>query len=68
MNTVGSEYTLSDILGENSIFYIGKANWTASGEYANCWVDNFRIYDGLLDKRKLTFSMQNLQDRCSGMV
>ena len=53
MNTVGSEYTLSDILGENSIFYIGKANWTASGEYANCWVDNFRIYDGLLDKKEI---------------
>ena len=31
VSTVGSEYTLSDILGEESIFYIGKANWTASG-------------------------------------
>ncbi len=54
VSTVGSEYTLSDILGEESIFYIGKANWTASGEYANCWVDNFRIYDGLLDENEIT--------------
>ena len=43
----------SAALGENSIFYIGKANWTASGEYANCWIDNFRIYDGLLDKEEI---------------
>ena len=53
MNAAESDYTLSDILGENSIFYIGKANWTASGEYANCWIDNFRIYDGLLDKEEI---------------
>ena len=54
VSTVGSEYTLSDILGDESIFYIGKANWTANGEYANCWVDNFRIYDGLLDENEIT--------------
>lgn len=54
VSTVGSEYTLSDILGEESIFYIGKANWTANGEYAKCWIDNFRIYDGLLDENEIT--------------
>ena len=54
VSTVGSEYTLSDILGDESIFYIGKANWTANGEYAKCWIDNFRIYDGLLDENEIT--------------
>ena len=48
-DTVDSEYSIGEILGDSSIFYLGKANW-GSGEYANCWIDNFRIYDGMLSE------------------
>ena len=47
MDIEPSDYTIADILGDNSIFYLGKANW-GGGEYADCWIDNFRIYDGRL--------------------
>ena len=53
-NEVKSDYTIADILGDNSIFYLGKANWTANGEYAQCYVDNFRVYDGVLDEDEIT--------------
>ena len=52
-NTVASDYTIADILGDSSIFYIGRANWEG-GEYANCWIDNFRIYDGMLSDEEIT--------------
>ena len=52
-DTVDSEYSIGEILGDSSIFYLGKANW-GSGEYANCWIDNFRIYDGMLSKDDIT--------------
>ena len=61
-STVASEYTLSDILGDNSILYLGKANWGSSGEYANCWVDNFRIYDGLLSDEEITAQYEVFAD------
>lgn len=47
MDIEPSDHTIADILGDNSIFYLGKANW-GGGEYADCWIDNFRIYDGRL--------------------
>lgn len=37
-----SEYGLIDILGNNSILYIGKANWGA-GEYYKGLIDNYTI-------------------------
>lgn len=40
---VASSYQLPDILGNSSIFQIGKANW-GSGEYYKGWIDNFKIY------------------------
>ncbi len=40
-----SSYKLSDILGESSVAYLGKANWGANGEYASGYMDNFVIYD-----------------------
>lgn len=42
-----SSYLLSDILGDESIFQIGKANW-GSGEYFNGYIDEFKIYDRAL--------------------
>ena len=61
-NTVASDYTIADILGDSSIFYIGRANWT-SGEYANCWVDNFRIYDGMLSDDEITAQYEVFADQ-----
>ncbi len=37
-----STYALTDILGENSILYIGKATWV-TGEYATALIDNYKI-------------------------
>ena len=37
-------YILSDILGDNPITYVGKANW-GNGEWATGAIDNIRIYD-----------------------
>ena len=37
-----SAYDLRDILGNNSILYIGKANWEA-GEYYKGLIDNYKI-------------------------
>lgn len=51
--TVESDYKLSEILGDSGIFYIGKANWE-QGEYAQTWIDNFRIYDGKLSEEEIT--------------
>lgn len=38
-----SDYPLPDLLGENSILYIGKANW-GNGEYYKGLIDNYTIY------------------------
>ncbi|MEY8515707.1 family 43 glycosylhydrolase [Lachnospiraceae bacterium 29-84] len=46
--TEGSSYKVSDILGNNSIFLIGKANWE-NGEYYKGWIDNFTIYNQALE-------------------
>ena len=40
-----TNYQLTDILGDESIFQIGKANW-APGEYSTMTLDNFRIVAG----------------------
>ncbi len=44
VSTVSSEVDISDLLGDSSICYIGKANW-GSGEYAVGTVDEFKIYN-----------------------
>ncbi len=46
-DTVASSYRLPDILGQDSIFQIGKANWD-NGEYCKGWIDNFTIYGSAL--------------------
>lgn len=46
-NIVGSTdstVNISDMLGKNSVAYIGKANW-GSGEYATGYIDDFVIYN-----------------------
>ena len=51
--TQGSEYAIDDILGENSILQIGKANW-GTGEYCKGLIDNFRIYDTALTAQQVS--------------
>lgn len=43
-SSVDSTVNISDMLGKNSVAYIGKANW-GSGEYATGYIDDFVIYN-----------------------
>lgn len=52
-SVVESAHKLPDILGESSIFQIGKANW-GNGEYYKGWIDNFKIYGQALDIDQLS--------------
>ncbi len=49
---VESSYLMSDILGENSIFQIGKGNWE-SGEYMTGFIDEFKVYDCALSMEQV---------------
>ena len=42
--TVGSSYKLADILGENPVIYLGRANYEG-GEYGNSTLDCLKIYN-----------------------
>ena len=44
VSSVKSNYSVSSILGDESIIQIGKANWN-SGEYATGLIDNYHIYN-----------------------
>lgn len=45
VSMAASSYALRDILGEDSFFQIGKANWSP-GEYSTMQLDNFKIVAG----------------------
>ena len=49
---VESSYSLKDILGNNSILQIGKANWT-TGEYSQFSMDNLKIWDKALTTEEI---------------
>jgi len=49
MSVAASEVPLSEILGEQSIFQIGKANWGDNGEFSKMWIDNFKVYGQALE-------------------
>lgn len=42
--TVGSGYKLVDILGEDPVIYLGRANWEG-GQYGNSTLDCLKIYN-----------------------
>ena len=44
VSDVDSSVDISDMLGANSVAYIGRANW-GNGEYATGYMDDFVIYD-----------------------
>ncbi len=65
--TQDSTAALTDILGDDGIFYIGKANW-GSGEYCNAKIDNFQIYSGALTADEVSDLYNSYLDRKSGEV
>lgn len=52
-NTVKSDALLTDILQDNSAFYIGKANW-GGGEYFYGNIDEFSIYSGAMTDEQVS--------------
>jgi len=57
---VGNAYSLADILGSNSVFYIGKANW-GNGEYYKGLIDNYTVYGRALSQTEVTEEMLKSQ-------
>lgn len=55
-----STYKLSDILGANGIFQIGKGNWN-DGEYYKGLIDNYKIYEGVLSEEAIAEQYQQFQ-------
>ncbi len=49
ISVTASSVSLSKILGDKSIFQIGKANWGDNGEYYKGWIDNFKVYGQAVD-------------------
>lgn len=48
--TADNSESLTDILLENSVLYLGKANWEG-GEYYNGLIDEFTVYGGAMTAR-----------------
>lgn len=46
--SVASTVNIADMLGSNSVCYIGKANWV-NGEYATGYIDDFVIYNHAIE-------------------
>lgn len=51
-SSVESAYMIPELLGENSILQIGKADW-GSGEYTQASMDNLKIYGQALSKEQI---------------
>jgi len=60
---------LPKILGDGSIFQIGKANWEG-GEYFKGWLDNFAVYGRKLtaEERALEIAKENLVIADAGSI
>ena len=50
--SANSTHKLSEILGNSSIFQIGKGNW-GSGELLKGYIDEFKIYEGALTETEI---------------
>ena len=51
-SSVSSDFSLPEILGNNGILYIGKANWV-NGEYYKGYLDSYRIYGTALTDEQI---------------
>lgn len=58
VSEVASEHLLSDILQDNSVCYIGRANWNA-GEYFKGLIDEYSIYNYALTAGQVNDVYQN---------
>lgn len=57
-----SNYALTDILGKNSILYIGRSNWTAEKEYATALIDNYKIVSKALSADEVAKEADKYKD------
>ncbi len=55
--TLASDYKLSDIVGDNGIFQVGKANW-GSGEFFTGYIDEMSIYSRALSEQEINAAEQ----------
>lgn len=62
-----SGFSLTDILKDSPICYIGRANW-GSGEYCNASIDNLKIYSGTLTDSEVADLYSQYLDRKVGEV
>ena len=63
VSKVDTTYQLTDILGDTSLFQIGKANWSP-GEYSTMQMDNFKIVAGtkLYEDDKLNQTIAEIEE------
>lgn len=45
VGNVASSVNLQTMLGSDPVIQLGKANWGTGGEFANAWLDEFRIHN-----------------------
>lgn len=57
-------HQLSDYLIDGSIFQIGRANWSATGEFFEGKIDDFTVYEGVLTDEQVKAAY----DQCFGQV
>lgn len=50
--TVSNANTLSSIIGENGVLYLGRANW-GNGEGFTGWLDEYAIYNYAMDQQDI---------------
>ena len=62
VSKVASSYSLKDILGNNGVFWLGKAAW-GGGEYSSMQLDNFKIVAGtsLYDNDRVTAATSEIE-------
>jgi uncharacterized repeat protein (TIGR02543 family) len=57
-----NDYSVADILGDNSIIQIGKANWGSKGEFYVGYLDNLEIYASALGENQIVQNYKNAHD------
>lgn len=67
VETVESDDSLKNILGDNPIFNIGKANW-GSGEYCKAKIDNFKVYSGALSESQVSDLYNSYLEKKAGKL
>lgn len=58
---------LSDVVGTDGIFYLGKATW-GNGEYYTGMIDEFTVYDGALTAEQIAAEQRYEREYCSEYI